>query len=432
MAITRRQFVTRLGALAAAVGFSQAEVSKLAEAFAGNSNPAYGNGTFGKPKVIWIHGAECTGCSTSLLSILEDADGRPFRYDSNPALTGITTGAALGLAGVTNYAGGAFPTLAGATRDALYGGPEHVNIADVVIDVVDLQYHETVMGMGGDLAAKWLQDFRANYAANQTAPFVLVVEGALQDKRYGGAWNDQSDIHVPWCSVGVADDGTLEQDMPEVVAELAVMAECAAIISIGQCATYGGYPGCKPQITSANAGFNATMSQTGAKGTFDFLDQYVDTDNEAFADLVNAAAAKVINVPGCPTNPWWFVLSVVMVMLKLAGTDLIELDAGRRIKKVYPGTVHSAFCPRYPSYAKGIYALKPGDPGCLQKLGCKGISARSLCGKHGWNNQQPENDGTLSTLNKNGVGGHCTVSGYPCMACTEKGYPDSFVPFVKR
>ena len=42
MAITRRQFVTRLGALAGAVGFSQAEVSKLAEAFAGNSNAVYG------------------------------------------------------------------------------------------------------------------------------------------------------------------------------------------------------------------------------------------------------------------------------------------------------------------------------------------------------------------------------------------------------
>ena len=37
MAITRRQFVTRLGALAAAVGMSQAEVSRISEAFAGNT-----------------------------------------------------------------------------------------------------------------------------------------------------------------------------------------------------------------------------------------------------------------------------------------------------------------------------------------------------------------------------------------------------------
>src|SRR5664279_3951841 len=41
MAITRRQFVTRLGALAAAVGMSQMEISKISDAFAGN-NPTLG------------------------------------------------------------------------------------------------------------------------------------------------------------------------------------------------------------------------------------------------------------------------------------------------------------------------------------------------------------------------------------------------------
>ena len=78
MAITRRQFVTRLGALAAVVGFSQAEVSKIAEAFAGNTTPFGARSTGGKPRVIWIHGAECTGCSTSLLGILESPDGNPL------------------------------------------------------------------------------------------------------------------------------------------------------------------------------------------------------------------------------------------------------------------------------------------------------------------------------------------------------------------
>lgn len=451
MAITRRQFVTRLGALAAAAGFSQVEVSKLATAFGGNSTN-YG-GTFGKPKVIWVHGAECTGCSTSLLGILEDGTGRPFRYDSNPTVAAITTAGAIVGAGVTGAVLGpdpedvlAFPTLSDDNffegfREAVYGAPEHVNIADVVIDVIDLQYHETVMGMGGDLAAQWLKDFIDNYEDESAGEkYVLVVEGALQDARFGGAWGDTSNTHVPWCSIGMSDDYDYEAetgfelDMPEVVAKLAAKDDCAAIIAIGQCATYGGYPGCKPRISAAAAAgeFDPTMSQTGAKGTRDFLLQYSLPSNPTFASAVNAAAANVINVPGCPTNPWWFVLSTVMVMLKLAGTDLIELDAGQRIKRVYPGTVHSAFCPRYPDYRKGKYALKPGEAGCLQKLGCKGITASSLCGKHGWNNQQPENANDLSYLNKSGVGGHCTVSGHPCMACTEKGYPDSFVPFIKR
>jgi Ni,Fe-hydrogenase I small subunit len=424
-----------MGALAAAVGMSQAEVSKLAEAFAGNT--AALGGTFNKPRVIWIHGAECTGCSTSLLSILESENGHPIYRNST-----VTTGAALGLAGVTAYDGSAFPTLGGGLRTALYGtstygGAEPVNIADVVIDVVDLQYHETVMGMGGDLAAKWLADFRATGGAAGEPPFVLVVEGALQKKSGTGAWNNASTT-VPWCSIGVKDDGTGEQDMPEVVGELAVMSNCAAIIPIGQCACYGGYPGCKPRISDTVAkkgvgGFDPTMSQTGAKGVYDYL----STGSTA----EQAAAGKVINVPGCPTNPWWFVLTVVLIMSDLvSATNFVlppttgasgTLDYGRRSKLVYPIPVHSAWCPRYPKYTKGIYAAKPGDPGCLQKLGCKGISTLSSCGIHGWNNQQPENGSRGFASINGGGGGHCTTAGAPCMACTEKGYPDSFVPFVK-
>ncbi|MBI5232600.1 MAG: twin-arginine translocation signal domain-containing protein [Coriobacteriales bacterium] len=429
MAITRRQFVTRLGALAAAVGFSQADVSKIAEAFAGNSTNL--GGTAGKPRVIWIHGAECTGCSTSLLGILEDPAGEAVFG------TGITTGAAVGLAGVTAtgsitgaadnpftlWTGGASPVNA-------VEGSALVNIADVVLDVVDLQYHETVMGMGGDLAYKWLADFRAN---GQTAtPFVLVVEGALQKRTDGGAWSDTSDTTVPWCSIGMG-DATGEHDMAETVVDLAKMTNCAAILPIGQCATFGGYPKAKPRLSSDSNGMNTTMSQTNAKGVYDYL---IDEGGAAAT-----AAAKVINVPGCPTNPWWFVLNVVMVMADLvSGAGLVlppvvgtTLDATRRAKKAYPIPVHSAYCPRYPSYNKGIYATKPGDSGCLQKLGCKGIATNSLCGVHGWNNQQPENAGSISSVVGNaGRGGHCTTAGHPCMACTEKGYPDSFVPFVKR
>ncbi len=37
MAITRRQFVTRLGALAAAAGFSQSQASQIMEALAYNA-----------------------------------------------------------------------------------------------------------------------------------------------------------------------------------------------------------------------------------------------------------------------------------------------------------------------------------------------------------------------------------------------------------
>jgi Ni,Fe-hydrogenase I small subunit len=465
MAITRRQFVTRMGALAATVGMSQSAIAQISEAFAGNSHAL--GGTFGKPRVIWIHGAECTGCSTSLLGILEDPAGKIYGTENILHAAAIGTGEALGAAGVTAYDGvSAFPSLAGGTRTALYGGisssideaSEHVNIADVVIDVIDLQYHETIMGMGGDLAAQWLKDF-VDYTPGAgtnpgDAPFVLVVEGALQDKDGGGAWGD-THTEVPWCSIGTSDnfEGAtgFEHDMATTVRKLAIKSTCAAIIPIGQCASYGGYPGAKPQISATTAnkagdGFDPTKSQTGAKGVYQYLTEYAGADAALIAS--SHAADKVINVPGCPTNPWWFVLTVAMFMVDLVNPShplgvlgagglpaASAIDYGRRLKAVYPIPVHSAYCPRYPSYNKGIFAARPGDAGCLQKLGCKGIATNSLCGVHGWNNAQPQNAGSQSagdaSINK-GRGGHCTTAGHPCMACTEKGYPDSFVPFVKR
>lgn len=448
MAITRREFTTTLAALAAAVGLGSAEIESLSQAYAGVS-PSMG-GNLGKPRVVWVHGAECTGCSTSLLSFLEDLNGQAV-YGTN-----VTTGAALGIAGVS------LTIAPGATRNAIYGtgtsDASWANIADVVIDVVDLQYHETVMNMGGDLAAQLLKDWAdynptglaADAAKPGEKPFVLVVEGALQDKNKGGAWADDANNGDSWCSIGMSDTtgvGAFENDMAETVVKLATKSTCIGIIPIGQCATFGGYPGCKPQISQTTAGtagaggFTATMSQTGAMGTYDYLSR-ADVDGGSAA--ARAAAAKVINVPGCPTNPWWFCLTVVIFMVNLADPStaaslgLMATDSSRRLKAAYPIPVHSPMCPRYSSYNAGVYALKAGDPGCLQKIGCKGLMTNSLCGLHGWNNQQPQNGKTLGTsalslasLN-GGKGGHCTKSGHPCMACTEKGYPDAFVPFVKK
>jgi hydrogenase small subunit len=108
---------------------------------------------------------------------------------------------------------------------------------------------------------------------------------------------------------------------------------------------------------------------------------------------------------------------------------------------VYSNAVHSAYCSKYRYYAQGIFANHPGDKGCLQKIGCKGPAARSLCATHGWNNQQPQNialGDAVTTANPAAnpgypyQGGNCTRAGHPCMACTEKGYPDTFVPFVVR
>jgi len=441
MAITRRQFVTRLGALAAAAGLSQGQIDKLVEAFA--YAPDLG-GTLGKPRVVWVHGAECTGCSISVLGIFEDPSGTALVANAN-GFEGTDTITALSLAGGWSGAGDLIYH-GGAPLNTDYatavGDPAFATIADVVIDVVDLLYHETIMNMGGDLAAQWLIDFRDNNADG----FVLVVEGAVQAKTNTGAWNEQN-TDVSWCSIAHEDNPAGEEiDFPEIVHALATDANCLGIIPIGQCATFGGYPGCKSPMDPLAAGFDTSQAQTGATGVFDFL-----------LPIAPTAAAKVVNVPGCPTNPWWFVLTVVAFLVDYVNGPLASADGPlgildstgaikgsavdntRRLKLAYPYQIHGPYCPRFNYWRQGVFAEKPGDPGCLQLIGCKGPGVRSLCGVHGWNNQQPENANSLATLNDSvtptGVlpgykGGHCTQAGHPCMGCTEQGYPDSFVPFV--
>lgn len=448
MAITRRQFVATLGSLAAAMGIGQSDLTKLTEAFAyGNPGAPW---AAGKPKVIWVHGAECTGCSTSLLGLFENLSGRAIEAVDTAgtlgSVTGVTTLAAAGLAISPTAAprtlannGAGFDPQAATT----------LNIADVVVDFLDIQYHETIMGPGGDMAYNILKD---NIAA-AGGDFVLVVEGAVQVSDEGGYWQKATG-DAPWCSIAM--DGTnganVELTFDEVVSGLA--AKAAAIVAIGQCATFGGYPACVGGLTPLPKPATGvyTNKQTPAYGVEAFL-KHIHQD---------ADAAKVINVPGCPTNPWWFVLTVVAWLIDanaifggaangplgiLSGAGLSinagAVDSTRRLKAVYGSLNHGKYCPRYTYYAQRIYASKPGEAGCLKNIGCKGLATMSLCTRHGWNGGQPQNlvgtplgsvaEGLIKTTAAgNKCGGNCITAGAPCMGCTEKGYPDAFVPFVSQ
>lgn len=439
------------------MGMSQLDLAKVSEAFAHGSAWA-GQPWTSKPKVVWVHGAECTGCSVSLLSLFENATGKAIEGTTTTTLAALDLavggdGSGVHVTGNDPYGDGSHPNghrtvnKTGALTGMDFNSAANagtgliVDIADVLIDFIDLQYHETVMGMGSDLAYQWLKDNMDN--GNLGAPFVLVVEGAIQPKELGGYWD--SSVGAPagtasWCSIGV--DGTPNVANPEelsfddVVLQLATKSKCAAIIPIGQCACFGGYPGCVSPVLGE--------SQTGAMGTKAFLDY-----------KGSAAAEKVIAVPGCPTNPWWFILTVVawlvdftngpgaaapadgpLGILKADGTiNASAVDDQRRLNVVYGTPLHGPFCSRMQDFLKGKFATKPGDPGCLQLLGCKGQQTMTLCGSHGWNGQQPTNNNSwdYGIAAVNGIkGGNCVAGGAPCMGCTEAGYPDSFLPFVVR
>jgi hydrogenase small subunit len=307
-------------------------------------------------------------------------------------------------------------------------------------------------------------------AANDGAAFVLIVEGAVQAKELGGYWGKTGHAgDTPWCAIGQDGRGAAatgaDLSFDDVVEQLATRVDCKAVVAIGQCATFGGYPAC---IGSGLANLGQPKGQTGAMGVYDFL-VYRGSVNTSDGKKTAATAAsnKVINVPGCPTNPWWFALTVVIWLveastaLKTGSTGgmfgILDtslnivggVDSQRRLTKVYGDLLHGKYCPRYPFYAMRKFASKPGDAGCLKNIGCKGLSTHSLCGRHGWDGQQPQNtglstaEGNMYTLPENAVpdgkgnaghhiGGNCIVAGSPCMGCTEKGYPDAFVPFVVR
>jgi hydrogenase small subunit len=446
MAITRRQFVTRLSTLAAAMGMSQVDLAQVTQAFAhGGATGAWAGGDWTrKPKVVWVHGAECTGCSTSLLSLFEDVRGTAVEGTSITTLKALdyaVGGDGTGATVAAPSAGHPYGHRTLQNTDAIVGSNfDDVNvatIADVLIDFIDLQYHETVMGMGGDLAYQWLHQLMVK-ADGATAPFVLVVEGSIQPFDGGGHWNKPGAAgDVPWCSIGKPEQGAGDLSFDEVVELLAIKSECKAVIPIGQCACFGGYPACVSPVLGSG--------QTGALGTEAFL------KTKCGAAGIEAAK-KVIAVPGCPTNPWWFVLTVVAWLvdataalagqpskLNILNADLsiksTAVDGQRRLKAVYALPLHGPFCKRYPAFKKNIFATKPGEAGCLQLIGCKGPQTMTLCGVHGWNGQNPRNNASLDYgigATNSGKGGNCVAAGHPCMACTEKGYPDAFLPFVVR
>ncbi|UCE23616.1 MAG: hydrogenase small subunit [Candidatus Zixiibacteriota bacterium] len=230
----------------------------------------------------------------------------------------------------------------------------HPDIAEVLTETISLQFHPNVMAAAGDPAVEVLE--RA--IAEQRGEFVLVVEGSIATAE-GGAY----------CQSG-------ERKEHPVTAEQWVrsLGEAAkAVLAIGTCASFGGIPAARPNVT-------------GAKAVQDIIPQ-----------------ATIINIPGCPSHPDWVVGTVAHVVLY----GLPELDEHRRPKMFFGKVVHEQ-CERRADFEDGRVAEDFGQQGCLYDLGCKGPDAHCDACIRGWNN------------NVN----WCIRSGSPCIGCTEPGFPD--------
>ncbi|MGE0085495.1 MAG: hydrogenase small subunit [Desulfococcaceae bacterium] len=259
--VSRRDFMKYCTFLTATMGLSASYVPKVAEVFAEPKQ---------RPPVIWLQFAECTGCTEAVLRSV-------------------------------------YPW-----------------IADLVLDILSIEYHETIMAAAGKQAEENLHNAVKKYDGK----FICVVEGAIATAPE---------------NYGMIGGRTFLQIAKEVCPR------AAAVVCVGTCAAFGGV-----QAASPNPG--------GYKGVGDAL------------------GIKTVNLPGCPLNPVNFVGTVVNYLLM---GSLPALDNLNRPLFAYGKTVHDQ-CPRRSHFENGefveVFGSEEAKMGyCLYKLGCKGPNTYNNC-----------------------------------------------------
>jgi hydrogenase small subunit len=203
-------------------------------------------------------------------------------------------------------------------------------VADLVLDILSLNYHETIMAPAGHQAEKSLNDTVAE------GGYLVVVEGAIPVKDDG-----------IYCCVG----GRTAVDLLQEVAGSA-----AAVITVGACAFYGGWPATSPNPTEA-------------KGVKDVV-----------------TGVPVLNLPGCPMNVDNLTATIVHY---LTFASLPEMDELGRPLFAYGRRIHDN-CERRGHFDAGEFVKEWGDEGhrngwCLYEMGCKGPVTYHNCPTLRWN-----------------------------------------------
>ena len=204
-------------------------------------------------------------------------------------------------------------------------GPQ---IDEIILDIISLEFHETLMAPSGHQAEKQLEEaidlFKGKY--------LLFVEGS-----------------VPMGIDGQF--GTIGAKAETFIDHLTRLSnDAAAIVAVGSCATFGGIPAAAP-------------NPTDAKGVMDVVH-----------------GKPIINIPACPANP----SNMVGVILHYVLTGQVpELDSLLRPKFAFGYRIHDN-CERRAHFDAGEFVEEWGDEGaknnfCLYKVGCKGPMTFNNC-----------------------------------------------------
>jgi len=231
---------------------------------------------------------------------------------------------------------------------------------------VSLRVHPTLMAASGDLVLQAIDD-----TAKKKGGYLLVIEGAIATKDNG-----------VYCEFGERDGHGIT-----ILEHLTTLGpDAMAVVALGSCATHGGIPAASPNTT-------------GCKGVKQVFDE-------------NGINTPVINLPGCPPHPDWFVGTLASVLI--GGLGSVEMDDKGRPLAFYGKLIHDN-CPRRGYFDEGKFAEKFSEPYCLYELGCKGPVTHADCPIRLWNS------GT----------NWCVGSNSPCIGCAELGFPDNVSPFRK-
>jgi hydrogenase small subunit len=260
--VSRRDFLKFCSAVTAALALPVSFAPKVAEALEQTK----------RPPVVWLNFQDCTGDTEALLR------------SANPT------------------------------------------VAEIILEILSLDYHETIMAAAGHQAEEALEKTIAEFKGK----YLCIVEGSISIKDNG-----------VYCCIG----GKTSLEIAKKVCGGA-----AATIAVGTCATYGGIAAASP-------------NPTGAVGV-----------KEAVPGIT------VINLPGCPLNADNLTATIVHY---LVFGKIPAMDAFGRPLFAYGKLIHNN-CERRPHFDAGQYVEKWGDEGhrkgyCLYKMGCKGPATFHNC-----------------------------------------------------
>jgi hydrogenase small subunit len=224
-----------------------------------------------------------------------------------------------------------FQDCAGNSESFLRAG--RPTVAEVILDILSVDYHEVIMASAGRKAEEILHETVRKNEGN----FIAVVEGSIPTGENG-----------VYCTIGGKTALQIVRD---------VCGKADATIAIGTCAAFGGIPAASP-------------NPTGAIGVADAVPH----------------AKNLINLPACPANADNF---TALIVYHLTYQRWPELDSLRRPLFAYGKTIHEN-CERRAHYDASQFVENWGDLGhregyCLYKVGCKGPVTYQNCPSIGWN-----------------------------------------------